>query len=144
VEFHIDLDTRWRVVDAHGDKAPSRSAAFDGEAGQGAVRDHDAAAGEQDADLDHAQVLLDPRLDLIFFGEQAAPGRTVAVGTVRPHLLDHLADQLVAQLLFVAGALDPEFYGGGDVAATPSCARRRPLGRWHARPHLSTSAGAPM
>jgi hypothetical protein len=37
--------------------------------------------------------LVQPILDALFFGQQAPPGRTVAVGPVRSDLLEHLADQ---------------------------------------------------
>jgi hypothetical protein len=35
---------------------------------------------------------------------------------MRPHPLEHLADQRFAQLLLAAGPVDPELDGGGDVA----------------------------
>ena len=41
---------------------------------------------------------------------------TVAVGTVRTDPLEHLSDQLVAQLRLAARTLHPELDGRGDVA----------------------------
>ncbi len=51
---------RRRVVDPDRDRAPPGPAALDGEAGQGAVRDDDAPAVEQDPDLDDGEVLASP------------------------------------------------------------------------------------
>ena len=52
----------------------------------------------------------------LLLAQQRPPGLAVAVGAVRADPLDHLADQLVGELLLAAGALDPELHGGGDVA----------------------------
>ena len=98
------------------DWANSRSTALDGETGQGARRDNNASAGEQDADLDDGQILAQPLLDALFFGEQAPPGHAMAVGAMRADPLEHLADELFAQLLLTAGAVHSELDGGGDVA----------------------------
>ena len=51
---------------------------------------------------------LAPGLYPLLFAEQRAPGLAVAVGAVRADPLKDLADQLVAQLLLAAAALDPE------------------------------------
>ena len=115
-EVDLELDARRRVVDPHRDGAPAGPAALDGEAGQGAGRDDHTTAGEQDPDLGDGEVFLHPRLDLLLFGEQHPPCLAVAVGAVRADPLDHLADQLVGELLLAAGAVDPELDGGGDVA----------------------------
>jgi hypothetical protein len=98
----------------HG--APPGPAAIHGEAGQGAGRDDYPTAGEQDANLGDRQVLLQPLLDPLFFTEQGPPGLAVAVGAVRADPFEHLANQLVAQLLLAAGALHPEFDGRRDIA----------------------------
>jgi hypothetical protein len=60
-----------------------------------------------------------PLLDALFFAEQGPPSRTVAVGAVRTDPLEHLADQLVAQLLLASRAVHSEFDGSRDVA--PDC-----------------------
>ena len=101
---------------------------IDGEAGQGAGRDDDTVALEQDPDLGHGEVLLHPRRDLLLLVEQRPPRRPVTVGPVRAHPLDQLADQLVGELLLPAGALDPEFHGGGDVAPGRLAIDPHPLG----------------
>ena len=107
-EVDLELDTRRRVVDPHRDRPPPGPAALDAEAGQGAVRDHHAPAGEQDPDLGDGEVLLHPVLDLRSLRRAASARPPVTVGAVRADPLDHLADQLVAELLLAAGAIDPE------------------------------------
>jgi hypothetical protein len=59
------------------------------------VRCGTTTAGQQDADLDDGEVLLDPRLDVLFLGEQAPPCLAVTIDAVRAHPFEHLADQLV-------------------------------------------------
>ncbi len=71
---------------------------------------------------------LHPRLDLLLLGEQRPPRLAVAVGAVRADPLDHLADQLVGELLLPAGAVDPELDGGGDVAPGRLAVDADPLG----------------
>ncbi len=107
-EIHLQLDPRGRVIDADRGFPPTCPAARDGEASQGAARDDDAVAGEQDPDLDNGEVLFHPGLDGLFFCEKAPPGLAVAVRTVRAHLIGHLADQLVGELALASGAVDPE------------------------------------
>ena len=52
----------------------------------------------------------------------------MAVGAVRADPLEHLADQLVAQLLLAAGALDAELDGRRDVAPDRLSIDANPLG----------------
>ena len=73
-------------------------------------------AAKKDPDLGDGQVVVQPALDALLFVEQRAPGLPVAVRSVRTDPIEHLTDQLLAQLLLPAGALDPELDGGGDVA----------------------------
>jgi transposase len=115
-EVNLKFRARRRVVDAHRDSAPAGPAAFHGEAGQGAGRDDDAPALEEDPDLRDGEVVLHPRRDLLLLVEQRPPRGAVAVGTVRAHPLDQLSDQPVGELFLAAGALDPELHRGCDVA----------------------------
>ena len=115
-EVHLELSSGRRVGDPDRHVVPSRPTALDTEAGQGARRDLHSLAGEQDADLGDGEVVLQPGLDPRLFAQQHPPGLAVAIGTVRADPLDHLADQLVAQLLLAAGALNSKLDGSGDVA----------------------------
>jgi len=108
-EVHLQLYARGWVVDTDRCSLPPRPAALDGKAGEGPVRDDDTAAGEQDPDLDHGEVLFHPGFDALFLSEELPPGLAVAVGPVRAHLFGHLADQLVGELALASGAVDPEF-----------------------------------
>ncbi len=127
-EVDLELDPwRW-VVHAHGDRASSGSATLDGEPGQSPVRDHHATTLEEDPDLDDGQPVGDPRFDAFFFGQQRPPRFAVTVDTVRAYLLEHLADQFVAELLFPAGAVDPEIDGGSDVAPCRLAVDADPMG----------------
>src|SRR5271155_1969128 len=115
-EVDLALSSGRRVADPDRDPVPPCTAAFDGKAGQRTRRHGDALSGEQDADFGDREVLLEPRLDLLFFAEQHPPGLTVAVKAVRADPLEHRSDQLVAQLLLAPGAIHPELAGGRDVA----------------------------
>src|SRR6202034_3415306 len=115
-EVHLELPPRWRVGDSDSDGAPSGPAALDTESGQGAGWDDHPPAGEQDPDLGDREVIFQPALNALFFVQERAPCLAVTVGAVRADPLDHLADQLVAQLLLAAGALNAELHGGRGVA----------------------------
>ena len=106
-EVDLELLSGRRVGDPDGDRPPPGATALDTEAGQGARWNLHPTAGEQDADLGDGQVVFQPVLDALLFVQQRAPGLAVAVGSVRTDPLEHLADQLVAELLLAAGALDP-------------------------------------
>ena len=69
-EVHLELGPRRWVVDADRDSASAGATPIDGEAGQGAGRDDNAVALEQDPDLGHGEVLLHPRRDLLLVIEQ--------------------------------------------------------------------------
>ena len=115
-EVHLQLGSRRRVVDAHGHGPAPRTAPLDREARQGAMRDDDALALEEDPDLDDGEPVGHPRLDLFLLGEERPPRAAVAVGAVRPDRLDQPAHQLVGELPLTAGAVDAEPDRGGDVA----------------------------
>ena len=68
----------------------------------------------------------------------------MAVGAVRADPLDHLADQLVAELLLAAGALDAELDGGGDVAPDRLSIDADPVGDGALALTASASAAAPL
>ena len=115
-EVHLELATRRRIVHAHRRLPAAGPAALDAVARQRAVRDLDAATGKQDPDLHDGEVVVHPLLDLVVPGGERAPGGAVAVGAVRTHRLDHLADQPVAELLLAAAAVQTQRDAGGDVA----------------------------
>ncbi len=56
------------------------------------------------------------------------PGLTMAVGTVRADPLEHLADQLLTELILASGAIHPELDGGRDVAPDRLSINADPLG----------------
>lgn len=132
---------RRRVVHPHGRRAPAGPAALHREARQRPVRDHDASPGEQDADLHHGEVLGQPVLDAVLLGQQRSPRRAVAVGAMRAHPLEDLADQLVGELLLATAAVDPELDRGGDVAPWRLAVDADPLGD---RPLAVTFQPAPQ
>ena len=72
--------------------------------------------GEEDPDLGDGQILAQPLLDVFFFGQQPVPGLTMAIRAVRANPLDHLADQLLIQLLLAAGAVNSELDSSSDIA----------------------------
>ncbi|MHB8506783.1 MAG: hypothetical protein ACYDEN_13875 [Acidimicrobiales bacterium] len=83
------------------------------------MRDDDTSAAEQDADLDDREVFDDPGLDAVLLAEQRPPRVTVTVEPVGAHALQHLPDQLIAELLLTAVPVDAQLDRGGDV--TPRC-----------------------
>src|SRR5438445_6750842 len=116
-EGGLGLDARRRIVDAGGRPGvPACAAALDRKAGQGAGRDLDAPAAEQDADLHHGELLLQPRLDLLLLSEQPPPALAVAVGPAGTHPLADLPDELVAELLVAPVAIDAHLDRSCDVA----------------------------
>ena len=68
----------------------------------------------------------------------------MAVGPVRTDPLEHLADQLVAQLLLAAGALNPELDGRRDVAPDRLSIDADPLGDGALALAAAASAATPL
>jgi hypothetical protein len=71
---------------------------------QRALRHDHPVAGQQIADLDHRQSVLDPLADPIVVGAQRFPRLTMSLGAVRTHRGHHRADQLVTELLDTGSA----------------------------------------
>jgi len=114
-EVDLQFDTGRRIIHPHRRRPPAGPAAFHRETGQRPVRDDDPSPAEQDADLDHSEVLGHPRLDAVLLCQQHPPRLAVTIGPVRAHPLQHLADQLVGQLPLAAVPVDAELDRGGDV-----------------------------
>ena len=143
-EIDLQLDTGRRVVHPNRRRSPARPAPLHREPGQRPVRDHHTSPSEQDADLDHREVLGHPRLDPLLLGQQHPPRLAVTVQPVRAHPLHHLADQLIAELPLAAIPVDTELDRGGDVPPRRLPVDTRLPGRSAVRRHRSTSAAAPL
>jgi hypothetical protein len=78
---------------------------------------HDcAAAFEQLVDLHRREVVIDPGLDLVVAASEHPPGLAVAVCSVGSHGLDHLADELIGELILAATAIQAAGDGRLDVS----------------------------
>jgi hypothetical protein len=84
---------------------------------QRALRHDHPVAGQQIADLDHRQSVLDPLADPIVVGAQRFPRLTMSLGAVRTHRGHHRADQLVTELLDTAFTIQPCRHGSVHIAA---------------------------
>jgi hypothetical protein len=74
-------------------------------------------AGQQVADLDHRQPLVDPLVDLIVVGAQHFPRRPKSLGAVRANHGLHRADQLVVELINTTGPVQAGSHRSLDTAA---------------------------
>src|SRR5881628_3569345 len=74
------------------------SSPLGGEPVQRPLRHHHALPGQQDPDLHHRHVALDPLHDLLAAGLQLRPALAVPVRPHRPHYRHDLADQLIGEL----------------------------------------------
>ena len=102
-EIDLELTARRPVIDPRGHLA-ARPAPLSREPVQRPLRHHYALPGQQDPDLHHRHLALDPRGDLLMAGLQLRPPLAVPV---RPHRPDHrhdLPDQLIGELLLTSRA----------------------------------------
>jgi hypothetical protein len=80
------------------------------------LRDDHALAGQQVADLDHRQALVDPPVDLTMVGAQHFPHLAIPVGAIWAHHGDHRTDQSVVELINTTGPVQASSHGGLDIA----------------------------
>jgi hypothetical protein len=116
-EVDLEFVARLAVGDAHRRALALGSSARLGDVAlHGAQRHVDPSTAEQIKDLHRREVVLDPGLDLVVAASEHPPGLAVAVCSVGSHGLDHLADELVAQLLLAAAPIQAEGDGRLDVS----------------------------
>ena len=116
-EVDLALLSRWRVVHPNRHGAPPGAATLDGEAGQGAMRDdHATCRASKMPILVTVRSCFSHSLICSSSPSNVRQAVAMAVWTMRTDPLEHLADQLVAQLLLAARTLHPEIDGGADVA----------------------------
>jgi hypothetical protein len=116
-EVQLALYPRLAVGDPHRGGAAAEPAPLHAEPVQRPVGHYQAAAFQQDPDLDHRQASLHLSGDLLLAGLQLLPRQAVPARAHRPDYLSDLPDQLIGQLRCPAITGQPRLHRGLHIPA---------------------------
>ena len=134
-EIDLQLTARRPVIDRRGHLAAATP--LGREPVQRPLRHHHALPGQQDPDLHHRHVALDPLHDLRG-GLQLRPALAVPVRPHRPHYRHDLADELIGELPLTPIPQQAGRHRSRDITPAGLAVKRRPA--WPPPAHSSPRA----